>query len=130
DTVHASFVVLSTTDSTWPLSQEGLDVTVKGPSGDQVRDFHGKVSEKFDFVARTRGPYRFCFTNKSPYREKIDFDVHSNHFSTFDQHAQDVNNAMSSRAIHKALLESAALIGASTLQVYLLRRLFERKLGL
>jgi len=41
-----------------------------------------------------------------------------------------VNNAMSSRAIHKALLESAALIGASTLQVYLLRRLFERKLGL
>jgi hypothetical protein len=28
DTVHASFVVISTTESTWPLTQEGLDVTV------------------------------------------------------------------------------------------------------
>lgn len=35
---------------------------------------------------------------------------------------------MSSRTIHKALFESAALMGASALQVYLLRRLFERKL--
>ncbi|CAI8593994.1 unnamed protein product [Vicia faba] len=166
DTVHASFVVISTADASWQLAQEGVDLVVKGPSGDQVRDFRDKISEKFDFIARTRGAYRFCFTNKSPYREKIDFDVHSNHFSTFDQHAQNehftplieqiikleealfniqyeqhwleaqterqaiVNNAMSSRAIHKALLESAALIGASTLQVYLLRRLFERKLGM
>ncbi|XP_017972812.1 PREDICTED: transmembrane emp24 domain-containing protein p24beta2 [Theobroma cacao] len=40
-----------------------------------------------------------------------------------------VNDSMGRRAIHKAMLESAALIGASTLQVYLLRRLFERKLG-
>lgn len=62
---------------------------MKGPSGDQVQDFRDKISEKFEFVARTRGPYRFCFTNRSPYREKVDFDVHSNHFSTFDQHAQD-----------------------------------------
>jgi len=37
------------------------------------------------------------------------------------------SNAMSSRAIHKALLESMTLMGASALQVYLLRRLFERK---
>ncbi|XP_012567491.1 transmembrane emp24 domain-containing protein p24beta2-like [Cicer arietinum] len=166
DTIHASFVVISNTDAAWQLTQEGVDLVVKGPSGDQVQEFHDKTSEKFEFVARARGPYRFCFTNKSPYREKVDFDVHSNHFSTFDQHAQDehlvplleqiikleealfniqyeqhwleaqterqavVNNAMSSRAFHKALLESAALIGASTLQVYLLRRLFERKLGL
>jgi hypothetical protein len=40
-----------------------------------------------------------------------------------------VNENMSKRAVHKALLESAALIGASVAQVYLLRRLFERKLG-
>ncbi|KAG0488185.1 hypothetical protein HPP92_006996 [Vanilla planifolia] len=40
-----------------------------------------------------------------------------------------VNEGMSRRAVHKALFESAALIGASILQVYLLRRLFERKLG-
>ncbi|XP_010942595.1 transmembrane emp24 domain-containing protein p24beta2 [Elaeis guineensis] len=41
-----------------------------------------------------------------------------------------VNEGMSRRAIHKALFESAALIGASILQVFLLRRLFERKLGM
>lgn len=40
-----------------------------------------------------------------------------------------VNEGMSQRAIHKAFFESAALIGASVLQVYLLKRLFERKLG-
>jgi hypothetical protein len=40
-----------------------------------------------------------------------------------------VNENMSRRAIHKALFESAALIAASVIQVYLLRRLFERKLG-
>lgn len=32
--------------------------------------------------------------------------------------------------MHKALGESAALIGASILQVYLLKRLFERKIGM
>jgi hypothetical protein len=36
---------------------------------------------------------------------------------------------MSQRAVHKAMLESAALVGASVLQVYLLKRLFNRKLG-
>lgn len=40
-----------------------------------------------------------------------------------------VNEGMSRRAIHKAIYESIALIGASVLQVYILRRLFERKLG-
>jgi p24 family protein beta-1 len=40
-----------------------------------------------------------------------------------------VNENMSRRAVHKALFESAALIVASVIQVYLLRRLFERKLG-
>lgn len=40
-----------------------------------------------------------------------------------------INEGMSKRAIHKAIFESAALIGASVLQVYLLKRLFERKLG-
>ncbi|OWM81371.1 hypothetical protein CDL15_Pgr007409 [Punica granatum] len=40
------------------------------------------------------------------------------------------NDAMSRRAIHKAVFESVALIGACILQVYLLRRLFDRKLGI
>lgn len=41
-----------------------------------------------------------------------------------------VNEGMSRRAIHKAIYESVCLVGASILQVYLLRRLFERKLGM
>ncbi|XP_062153537.1 transmembrane emp24 domain-containing protein p24beta2-like [Alnus glutinosa] len=40
-----------------------------------------------------------------------------------------VNDEMIQRAVHKAMLESAALVGASVLQVYLLKRLFNRKLG-
>lgn len=40
-----------------------------------------------------------------------------------------VNDAMSQRAVVMEVFESVALIGTSILQVYLLRRLFERKLG-
>ncbi|KAJ4829063.1 hypothetical protein Tsubulata_004399 [Turnera subulata] len=165
DTVHVSFVVIKV-DSSWQYSNDGVDLVIKGPSGEQIQDFRDKTSEKFDFMARNRGVHRFCFTNKSPYHETIDFDVHVAHFSYYDEHAKDehfkplmeqiskledalyniqfeqhwleaqtdrqaiVNEAMSRRAIHKAFYESAALVGASVLQVYLLRRLFERKLGM
>ncbi|KDP39307.1 hypothetical protein JCGZ_01064 [Jatropha curcas] len=165
DTVHVSFVVIKT-DSSWHYTNDGVDLVIKGPSGDQIHDFRDKTSDKFEFMARQRGVHRFCFTNKSPYHETIDFDIHVGHFSYYDEHAKDehfkplldqiwkleealyniqfeqhwleaqterqaiVNEAMSKRAIHKAFYESAALIGASVLQVYLLRRLFERKLGM
>ncbi|CAK8539028.1 unnamed protein product [Lathyrus sativus] len=164
DTVHVSFVVIKA-DSPWHYGDEGVDLVVKGPVGDQIQDFRDKTSEKFEFVAHKSGVHKFCFTNKSPYHETIDFDVHVGHFSYFEQHAKDehfnplleqiakleealyniqfeqhwleaqtdrqaiVNDGMSRRAVHKAIFESAALIGASALQVYLLRRLFERKLG-
>ncbi|KAG5027391.1 Transmembrane emp24 domain-containing protein p24beta2 [Glycine soja] len=162
DRVHASFVVIKV-DTSWQHTHEGVDLSVKGPSGEPIKDFHDMTSEIFEFVARNSGPYRFCFINKSPYHETVDFDVHSNHIHFTDQHAKDerltplldqivkleqalfniqyeqhwleaqterqaiASNAMSSRAIHKALLESMTLMGASALQVYLLRRLFERK---
>ncbi|XP_065862703.1 transmembrane emp24 domain-containing protein p24beta2 [Euphorbia lathyris] len=165
DTVHISYVVIKT-DSAWHYTEDGVDFVVKSPSGDQIHDFHDKISHKFDFMAHQKGVHRFCFTNKSPYHETIDFDVHVGHFSYYDEHAKDehfkplfdqiwkleealyniqfeqhwleaqterqaiVNDAMSRRAVHKAVYESAALIGASVLQVYLLRRLFERKLGM
>ncbi|KAK9005226.1 hypothetical protein V6N11_042670 [Hibiscus sabdariffa] len=165
DTIHVSFVVIKA-DSSWHNSHEGVDLVVKGPSGDQIQDYQDKISEKFEFVAHQKGVHRFCFSNKSPYYETVDFDVHESHFSYYDQHAKDehfdplleqiskleealynvqfeqhwleaqterqaiVNEAMSRRAVHKAFYESAALIGASVLQVYLLRRLFERKLGM
>ncbi|XP_024976290.1 transmembrane emp24 domain-containing protein p24beta2-like [Cynara cardunculus var. scolymus] len=41
-----------------------------------------------------------------------------------------IMEAMSKRAMHKAIFESTALVGASILQVYLLKRLFKRKLGM
>ncbi|XP_068642679.1 transmembrane emp24 domain-containing protein p24beta2-like [Aristolochia californica] len=164
DTVHVSFVVIKT-DTPWHNGDEGIDLVVKGPSGEQIHDSRDKTSEKLEFVVNKKGLHQFCFTNKSPYHETIDFDIHVGHFQYSDQHAKDedfnplleqiakleealyniqfeqhwleaqtdrqaiVNEGMSQRAIHKATIESAALIGASVLQVYLLRRLFERKLG-
>ncbi|CAI0437538.1 unnamed protein product [Linum tenue] len=164
DTVHVSFVVIKS-DSSWRNSAEGIDLVIKGPNGEQMHDFRDKISDKHEFVARQKGVYRFCFTNKSPYHETIDFDIHVAHFSYYEEHAKDehlkpliheisrledalyniqfeqhwleaqterqalINDAMGRRAVHKAFFESAALVGVSILQVYLLRRLFERKLG-
>ncbi|XVE72572.1 hypothetical protein DITRI_Ditri11bG0049100 [Diplodiscus trichospermus] len=164
ETVHVSFVVIKA-DSPWHFSDEGVDLVIKGPSGDQIYDFRDKISEKYGFVVHKKGIYRFCFYNKSPYHETIDFDIQIGHFAYHEQHATDehfaplmeqitkleealyniqfeqhwieaqtdrqaiVNDSMGRRAIHKAMFEAVALIGASILQVYLLKRLFERKLG-
>jgi hypothetical protein len=65
------------------------NLQVKGPSGDQIHDFRDKTSEKFDFVAHHKGLHRFCSTNKSPYHETIDFDIHVSHFTYYDPHAKD-----------------------------------------
>ncbi|KAM6548540.1 hypothetical protein CsatB_020216 [Cannabis sativa] len=164
DTLHFSFVVIKS-DTPWSYGDEGVDLVVKGPDDEQIHDIRDKASEKFEFVVQKKGLYRFCFTNKSPYQETIDFDVHVGHFAYYDQHAKDehfsplleqiakleeslyniqfeqhwleaqtdrqaiVNDAMSRRTVHKAMFESAALVGACALQVYLLQRLFEKKLG-
>lgn len=165
DTVHFSFVVIKV-DSAWHSENEGVvDLVVKGPDGEQLHDTREKSSEKFEFIAHKKGIYHFCFGNRSPYHETIDFDVLVGHYGYVDHHAKDehvsplyeqiakleealyniqfeqhwleaetdrqaiINEGMSQRAIHKAFFESAALIGASVLQVYLLKRLFERKLG-
>lgn len=69
-----------------------MTLQVKDPSGAQIHDSRDKISDKFEFVVQKRGLHRFCFTNKSPYHETIDFDVHVGHFSYFDQHAKDGNN--------------------------------------
>jgi emp24/gp25L/p24 family/GOLD len=65
---------------------------VKDPSGAQIHDSRDKISDKFEFIVQKRGLHRFCFNNKSPYHETIDFDVHVGHFSYFDQHAKDGND--------------------------------------
>ncbi|KAE9456341.1 hypothetical protein C3L33_11757, partial [Rhododendron williamsianum] len=163
DTVHVSFVVIKT-DTPWHYGDEGVDLVINGPSGEHLYDVYDKISEKYEFMVRNSGIHRFCFNNKSPYHETIDFDIHVGHFTYLDQHAKDehfkpvleqilkleealyniqfeqhwleaqtdrqaiVDEGMSRKAIYKAMFESAALIGASVLQVYLLQRLFERKL--
>ncbi|KAI6705873.1 hypothetical protein NL676_008835 [Syzygium grande] len=60
---------------------------VKGSSGNQIQDSHDKISDKFQCMAHHKGFHRFCFTNKSPYHEIIDFDVHVGHFAYYDHHA-------------------------------------------
>uniref|UniRef100_A0A0C9RQV6 TSA: Wollemia nobilis Ref_Wollemi_Transcript_1142_926 transcribed RNA sequence n=1 Tax=Wollemia nobilis TaxID=56998 RepID=A0A0C9RQV6_9CONI len=164
DTVHVSFVVIKI-EKAWHYEDYGVDLVVKGPSGEQVMDVRDKSEGKFEYVAHGRGLHKFCFYNKSPYHETIDFDLHVGHIPYYEEHAKDdhfnplmqqiakleealytvqfeqhwleaqterqalLNEAMSRRVIHKAFFESVALVGVSLLQVYLLRRLFERKLG-
>ncbi|EEF30176.1 transmembrane emp24 domain-containing protein p24beta2 [Ricinus communis] len=165
DTLHISFVLIKA-ESPSHVADKGVDLLIKGPSGEKLHDLHDKTSEKYEFVVYKKGLYQFCFTNKSPFLITIDFDVHLGHFTYHDQHAKDehfapllkqisrlqealyniqfeqhwleaetdrqaiVNDNMSRRALHKAMLESAALVGASVLQMYLMRRLFDRKLGI
>ncbi|XP_055802511.1 transmembrane emp24 domain-containing protein p24beta2 [Solanum dulcamara] len=164
ETVHYSFVVIKS-EGDWHYGEDGVDLVVKGPSGEQIHDLRDKISEKSEFTSHHEGIYHFCFTNKSPYHETIDFDLHSAHFVYHDEHAKDehfkplfehigkleealyniqfeqhwleaqtdrqaiVNEGMSKRAMYKALFESSALICVSFLQVFLLKHLFERKLG-
>ena len=64
-------------------------IQIKGPTGDQVGDSRGKTSDMLEFTVQHQGIHRFCFINKSPYSETIDFDVHVNHFAYAEQHAKD-----------------------------------------
>ncbi|CAK7349145.1 unnamed protein product [Dovyalis caffra] len=93
DTLHVSFVVVKADDNSkfrWHFNTElGVDLVIKGPSGEQIHDFRDKTSEKFEFVVHDKGVYTFCFTNKSPFLETIDFDVQITRF-TYYQHAKDV----------------------------------------
>lgn len=67
---------------------------MKGPKGEGIEEHKGKTSEKFKFVAHFKGPYRFCFTNKSPHHETIDFDIHiTRYFEPYD-HDQHVQNGI------------------------------------
>ncbi|XP_047336572.1 transmembrane emp24 domain-containing protein p24beta2-like [Impatiens glandulifera] len=165
DTVHFSFVVINSEGSRH-YSPAGVDLVVKGPGGEQIHDFRDKTSDIGQFVSSSKGVHRFCFYNKSPYHEMIDFDVREAHFSHHEEHAKDdhfnplieqisklqesiygiwseqhyldaqsqqqalVNLKMSKGTIYKACFESVALVGASALQAYLLKRLFDRKMVL
>ncbi|GLT57484.1 hypothetical protein SLA2020_304520 [Shorea laevis] len=88
DTLLVSFVVVKY-ESSWQKDQQVFDLVVKGPSGEQTIDFRDRVCEKFEFVSHEKGHHRFCFINKSPYYETIDFEVQENHFTVYDKHAKD-----------------------------------------
>ncbi|KAK0589331.1 hypothetical protein LWI29_012780 [Acer saccharum] len=87
-TLHLSFVFIKA-DTPWHFKEDGVDLVIKGLSGEQIHDFRDKVSEKYEFVVKEKGVYQFCFTNKSPYHETIDFDIYVGHFIQYDQHAKD-----------------------------------------
>ncbi|KAF2542481.1 hypothetical protein F2Q68_00033077 [Brassica cretica] len=93
DTLHVSFVVIKS-DSQWHFNEDGVDLVIHGPTGEQVHDFREQISAKHDFVVQKKGVYRFCFTNKSPYHETIDFDVQLGHFAYYDQHAKDGEDSL------------------------------------
>ncbi|KAK9133995.1 hypothetical protein Scep_013523 [Stephania cephalantha] len=87
DMVRVSFVVIKV-ENAWHYREDGVDLVVKGPTGRQIHDCRDKISDKFEFFAHEQGLHKFCFTNKSPYHETIDFDVHVGHISTYNQHAK------------------------------------------
>lgn len=60
-----------------------------GPKGEHIQDFRDKTSDKSEFVVHHEGVYKFCFTNRSPHNETVDFDVHSSHFYKDAEHAKD-----------------------------------------
>ncbi|WMV59805.1 hypothetical protein MTR67_053190 [Solanum verrucosum] len=89
DTIHVSFVVVQA-DTPWHSANEGgVDLMIKGPSGELIHGFRDKTSEKYEFVAYKKGIYQFCFMNKSPYHETLDFDVQVVHYTYYDQHAKN-----------------------------------------
>ncbi|PQQ20733.1 transmembrane emp24 domain-containing protein p24beta2 [Prunus yedoensis var. nudiflora] len=129
DTIHASFVVIKV-DSSWHNTEDGVDLVIKGPSGEQINDIRDKTSEKFEFVVQKQEHFAPLLEQIAKLEEalyNIQFEQHWLEAET-DRQAI-VNEGMSRRATHKALIESGALIGVSILQVVLLKRLFERKLG-
>ncbi|KAG8387174.1 hypothetical protein BUALT_Bualt03G0225900 [Buddleja alternifolia] len=164
DIVHVSFVIVKSGVS-WHYGDEGVDLVIKGPTDEQIHDFHDKISGIYEFIAQQRGVYRFCFMDMYGLHETVDFDVHVSHYMSYDPHARDehfnpmldqitkleealysiqfeqhwleaqtvsqalANEVMSQKAIYKAIFESIALVGASFLQVFLLQRLLDRKLG-
>ncbi|XP_024543697.1 transmembrane emp24 domain-containing protein p24beta2 isoform X1 [Selaginella moellendorffii] len=88
DLVHVSYVVVKS-DSTWGFEQAGVDLVVEGPGGIQAYDVRNKPEEKSQFVAHSKGLYKFCFHNLSPVHETIAFDVYVGHFPPPDDHAKD-----------------------------------------
>ncbi|KAI6668098.1 hypothetical protein NL676_032971 [Syzygium grande] len=48
-----------------------------------------RLVENFSVCLTIRVFIGFAFTNKSPYHEIIDFDVHVGHFAYYDHHAKN-----------------------------------------
>ncbi|KAG4166441.1 hypothetical protein ERO13_A13G131866v2 [Gossypium hirsutum] len=103
DTIHVSFFVIKV-NSGWP----SVDLVVKGASGDQIHVTRDRISEKFPFLTNKKGEALF----------NMQFEQHWLEVLTDRQSI--VNEGMSQKAVHKALYQAAALIGARVLQVFLL----------
>ncbi|XP_024046659.1 transmembrane emp24 domain-containing protein p24beta2 [Citrus clementina] len=157
DTLHCSFVVVKA-DNPWHYSDEGVELTVTGPSDERVRDFDRRSTATFEFVLTMLTTISMPKTIAK--LEEALYDIHfqqhwfdaqterqsiGNNFTLISANPDKiwkhslingfnltgkVNKTMSRRAIYKAMLGSFFLITASFLQIHLLKRLFDRKQGL
>ncbi|KAM0936502.1 putative transmembrane emp24 domain-containing protein [Dioscorea sansibarensis] len=118
------------TEHSWKrYYDDAVKLSVIDPTGNVVYNSHGNLSWKFELRPSASGVYLFCFINSSPRHLPVEFDLNifSNTSKYISEHAKHVNEKMSKRAITKAVYESVALVAASVLQIFLLRRLFEKK---
>ncbi|KAE8691150.1 hypothetical protein F3Y22_tig00110893pilonHSYRG01332 [Hibiscus syriacus] len=132
--------VVIKSDSSWHNSHKGVDlVFIVFGIGDLINlncirllyelSVSRVLSNSLPFaIVRAFGP--FVRTNIKVRGSSYNIQFEQHWLDAQTERQKIVNDAMSITAVHKALCESAALVGASVLQVYLLRLLFERKLGM
>lgn len=96
--------------SNWPVETLKLKMKRLVPEGYAMKLASFTVPQRKKIISSLPCPYH------SPYS-----------FFFFWKFA--VNDNMGRRAVYKAVFESMALVGVSILQVYLLQRLFDQKLG-
>lgn len=94
--LRLSFVVTDS-NAPWRYGKDGVHLAVTDPSGAKILEYRDKTSEKYEFMIRHKGVYKFCFSNKSPYYETIDFNVdtgsyiHHGYEGYEDDHAKEGN---------------------------------------
>lgn len=64
-------------------------IQVTGPDGHAVHNTNTIDGEKFEFVARHRGRYKFCFHNPLSAPEQVTFYIHVGHVPGIEDLAKD-----------------------------------------
>ncbi|KAH7428077.1 hypothetical protein KP509_10G074600 [Ceratopteris richardii] len=135
------------------VSSHQLEIEVTSPAGTVVLSHQGTASNKFEFRAPRKGPYKFCFHNKGGTPENIAFYVHVGHIPNDHDLAKDerldplnvkiagsrTGEALEAISVEQQYLlardlchhyiEYLALIVASLSQVFLIRHMFNKRVG-